>query len=65
MNKLLWYALAVLMPAVAVALKTRNVTKSLLALLLTLLGWVPGAVYAVYIVARSLGEDPLELGIED
>jgi uncharacterized membrane protein YqaE (UPF0057 family) len=59
--KILWYVIAILFPFVAVLLKTRNLAKTLIALLLTLLGWIPGAIYALYVVAKSYDDDPLEI----
>ena len=52
--KILWYVLAVIFPFVAVLIRTRNVMKSLIALVLTLLGWIPGAIYAVYQVQKTM-----------
>ncbi len=59
--KIVWFLLAIFLPFITVLIKTHNLGKTLIALLLTLLGWIPGAIYAVYIVAKSYEEDPLSV----
>jgi uncharacterized membrane protein YqaE (UPF0057 family) len=51
--KLLEIILALLLPPVAVALKTGLSSKVLIALLLQLLGHVPGVIYAFFIISQD------------
>jgi uncharacterized membrane protein YqaE (UPF0057 family) len=51
--KLVEIILAFLLPPVAVALKTGLNRKVLIALLLQLLGHIPGVIYALYIISRD------------
>ncbi len=51
--KLLEIILAFLLPPVAVALKTGLTSKVLIALLLQLLGHIPGVIYALYIISQD------------
>lgn len=50
--KLLRYALAILLPPVGVFLTYGISTTLLLNILLTLLGWVPGSIHAVWAVSK-------------
>lgn len=49
---MLLYILAIILPPVAVLLKGRPM-QVLLNILLTIIGWIPGAIHAVYIVNKS------------
>lgn len=51
-NKLLMVILAFLFPPLAVGLKDGIGTSFLICVLLTLLGWVPGVIYALIVVLR-------------
>jgi uncharacterized membrane protein YqaE (UPF0057 family) len=51
--KLTEIILAFLLPPLAVALRTGLSRKVLIALLLQLLGHIPGVIYALYIISRD------------
>jgi uncharacterized membrane protein YqaE (UPF0057 family) len=51
--KLVEILLAFLLPPAAVALKTGLSRKLLIALLLQLLGHIPGVIYALYVISRD------------
>lgn len=50
MNKVILILLAIFFPPVAVALATRSIFKTILSIVLTCLFWVPGILYALWIV---------------
>lgn len=52
MSKLFRYALAILIPPVGVFLTYGLSTTLLLSIILTLLGWVPGSLHAVWALAK-------------
>ncbi len=58
---MLWYLFAIFLPFLAVAFKTKKLAPSLIALGLTLLGWIPGAIYGVFVIHKyakdEVGED--------
>jgi uncharacterized membrane protein YqaE (UPF0057 family) len=51
--KLLDIILAFLLPPLVVALRTGSVKKTLLSILLMLLGHIPAVVYALYMISRT------------
>ncbi len=51
--RLLDIILAFLLPPLVVALRTASVKKTLLAVLLMLLGHIPAIIYALYVISRT------------
>jgi len=52
MNKLLLVIIAILLPPLAVYLKTNSAKSTLLNLVLCLLFWVPGVLHALWVVLK-------------
>lgn len=52
MNKLLRYGLGVILPPVGILLTYGVGSTLLLSIILTLLGWVPGAVHGVWAISK-------------
>ncbi len=52
MNKLLLIILAILLPPLAVYLKTQSAKDTIINILLCIVFWIPGLVHALYFVAR-------------
>jgi uncharacterized membrane protein YqaE (UPF0057 family) len=52
MNKLLLVILAILLPPLAVFLKTNSAKTTILSLLLCLFFWIPGVIYALWVVLK-------------
>ena len=50
MNKVILILLAIFFPPVAVALVTKSLGKTILSLVLSCLFWVPGMIYALWMV---------------
>ena len=50
MNKIILILLAVFFPPVAVALVTKSLGKTILSLVLSCLFWIPGMIYALWVV---------------
>ena len=53
MNKIILIVLAVLFPPVAVALATRSIGKTILSIVLSCLFWIPGIIYALWLVLTN------------
>ena len=51
--RLLDIVLAFLLPPLVVALRTGSIKKTLLAILLMLLGHIPAVIYALYVISRT------------
>lgn len=56
--KLLRYALGILLPPVGVFLTYGLSTTLLINILLTLLGWLPGSIHAVWAIAKRDANQP-------
>ncbi len=50
MNKLLLVILAILLPPLAVYLKTQSATTTVINIVLCILFWIPGLIHALYVV---------------
>lgn len=61
MTKLLRYILAIFLPPVGIFLTYGIGSQLLINIGLTLLGWLPGSIHAVWAISKSL-EKPEEIG---
>ena len=52
-NTLLLVIIAILLPPLAVYLKTKDVTKTIINVVLCLLFFIPGLIHALYVVLKS------------
>jgi uncharacterized membrane protein YqaE (UPF0057 family) len=50
MNKLLLVILAILLPPLAVFLKSQNVTTTIINVILCIFFWIPGVIHALWVV---------------
>ncbi len=57
--KLLDIVLAFLLPPLVVALRTHSVGKTVLAIVLMLLGHIPAIIYALYVISRDEAGRPV------
>lgn len=53
--RLLDIVLAFLLPPLVVALRTGSVKKTLLSVVLMVLGHIPAVIYALYVISRTTG----------
>ena len=53
MKKIILIVLAVIFPPVAVALASQSIGKTILSLVLSCLFWIPGVIYALWIVLTN------------
>ena len=52
MNKTILVILAILLPPVAVYLKTKSVQDTIINIVLWILGWIPGTLHALWVVLK-------------
>jgi len=52
MNQLLLVVIAILLPPLAVYLKTNSAETTIINIILCLLGWVPGVIHALWTVLK-------------
>jgi uncharacterized membrane protein YqaE (UPF0057 family) len=50
MNKLLLVILAILLPPLAVFLKSQNITTTIINIVLCIIFWIPGVIHALWVV---------------